>query len=106
MTAPKLTPLSIAVGKSGSASGLLLWPAKPLFGYVLAHGAGAGMRHPFLTAVANRLAERNVATLRYQYPYMEAGGTGHDTRAVSHAHQGCKQETAQSAARERSWLCV
>jgi predicted alpha/beta-hydrolase family hydrolase len=39
--------------------------------YVLAHGAGAGMDHPFMTAVAAELAERGVATLRFQFPYME-----------------------------------
>jgi len=41
--------------------------------YVLGHGAGAGMRHPFLESVARRLGERDVATFRYQFPYMEAG---------------------------------
>jgi predicted alpha/beta-hydrolase family hydrolase len=43
-------------------------------GYVLAHGAGAGMRHPFMAAVAKGLAERSIATLRYEFPYMQAGG--------------------------------
>jgi len=41
--------------------------------YVLAHGAGAGMAHPFMASVAQGLAERGVATLRYQFPYMERG---------------------------------
>jgi uncharacterized protein len=40
---------------------------------VLAHGAGAGMRHPFMSDMAGRLAERGIATLRYEYPYMTAG---------------------------------
>ena len=38
---------------------------------VLAHGAGAGMNHTFMSAIATRLAEDNVATFRYQFPYME-----------------------------------
>ncbi|MFO0991205.1 MAG: alpha/beta family hydrolase [Hyphomicrobiales bacterium] len=77
--------LSIDVGKSGKVSGLLIRPAKSIFGYVLAHGAGAGMNHPFMAAVAEALAERNVATLRYQFPYMEAGGKRPDTPAVAQA---------------------
>lgn len=40
---------------------------------VLAHGAGAGMRHPFMDAVARRLADRDIATMRYQFPYMSRG---------------------------------
>ena len=48
-------------------------PLNPRACYVLAHGAGAGMAHPFMTAVANELAERGIATLRYQFPYMERG---------------------------------
>ncbi|MBV6521644.1 MAG: hypothetical protein MNPFHGCM_01788 [Gemmatimonadaceae bacterium] len=47
-------------------------PDSPAFVYVLAHGAGAGMRHPFLSAIAARLVARGAATLRYQFPYMEA----------------------------------
>lgn len=39
--------------------------------FVFGHGAGAGMRHPFMEAVANRLAEVGIATFRYQFPYME-----------------------------------
>jgi uncharacterized protein len=64
--------LRIAVGeRTGEVSGLLLQPAdaRPL--YVLAHGAGAGMRHPFLETVARQLAQRDIGTLRYQFPYME-----------------------------------
>jgi len=55
----------------GDVSGLLLRPADARLLYVLAHGAGAGMRHPFLESLAQRLADRSVATLRYQFPYME-----------------------------------
>src|SRR5262249_6001592 len=56
---------------AGPVSALLLRPAQPRFLYVLAHGAGAGMRHPFLATVARALATRGVATLRYQFPYLE-----------------------------------
>jgi predicted alpha/beta-hydrolase family hydrolase len=66
-------------------SGLLLAPSHPSFGYVFAHGAGAGMNHSFLQAVANGLAERGVATLRYQFPYMEAGGKRPDPPAIAQA---------------------
>jgi predicted alpha/beta-hydrolase family hydrolase len=53
--------------------------------YVLAHGAGAGMTHPFMAAVAQGLAERAVATLRYQFPYMEQGSKRPDAPKLAHA---------------------
>src|SRR2546429_9826107 len=55
----------------GDVSGLLLRPDGARLLYVLAHGAGAGMRHPFLESIAQGLAERSIATLRYQFLYME-----------------------------------
>jgi len=65
--------LEILVGDSvGKVSGLLLSPRTPRLVYVLAHGAGAGMRHPFLEALARTLEARGIATLRYQFPYIEA----------------------------------
>ena len=54
-------------------SALLVVPARPRALYVLAHGAGAGMRHAFMLAMAQRLAARGVATLRFQFPYVEQG---------------------------------
>jgi len=69
----------------GKVSAVLLRPADAWAGYVLAHGAGAGMRHPFLQATAERLAERGIATLRYQFPYMEAGGGRPDSPTVAEA---------------------
>jgi predicted alpha/beta-hydrolase family hydrolase len=66
-------PLIIHIDGTQQVSGLLHAPAGARACYVMAHGAGAGMAHPFLTAVANGLAERGVATLRYQFPYMERG---------------------------------
>jgi len=52
---------------------LLLRPSRARLLYVLAHGAGAGMRHPFLQRIAEALAEEGVATFRYQFPYSQAG---------------------------------
>lgn len=57
---------------AGRVSALVVHPPGATIGYVLAHGAGAGMRHPFLEALAARLASRRIATFRYQFPYMEA----------------------------------
>ena len=77
------TALTFAASPGGSpVSGLLLRPDGARLLYVLAHGAGAGMRHPFLESIAQRLAERNVATLRYQFPYMERRASRPDTPAV------------------------
>jgi len=60
-------------------------PRKARACYVLAHGAGAGMTHPFLTAIADGLAERGIATLRYQFTYLERGAKSPDAPAVAHA---------------------
>jgi len=57
--------------KAGVVSGLLNRPSTATALLVLAHGAGAGMRHRFMEDVASKLAEREIATLRYQFPYME-----------------------------------
>src|ERR1700739_114832 len=65
--------VGIAVSEGLRVSGLLQTPARARACYVLAHGAGAGMAHPFMAAVAAELALRGVATLRYQFPYMERG---------------------------------
>src|SRR5690348_14651564 len=69
----------------GDVSGLLLRPEHARLIYVLAHGAGAGMRHPFLESISQRLAERGIATLRYQFPYMERRARRPDTPAVAAA---------------------
>ena len=65
--------LRFEAGGAGEVSALLELPAGARRLLVLAHGAGAGMRHRFLAAVTERLAERAIATFRYQFPYMEAG---------------------------------
>jgi len=78
--------LRIAVReRMGEVSGLLLQPTGARLLYVLAHGAGAGMRHPFLESIAQRLAERSIATLRYQFPYMERRAGRPDPPAVAAA---------------------
>ena len=63
----------LRVSRDVEVSALLAAPASPRALYVLAHGAGAGMRHAFMEAMAQRLAARGVATLRYQFPYVEKG---------------------------------
>lgn len=78
--------LDFEVGpRVGRVSVVLTRPAQARFLYVLAHGAGAGMRHPFLEKVAQSLAERGVATFRYQFPYMEARGRRPDPPGVLEA---------------------
>ena len=78
-------PVTIAVREAASVSGLLQVPAGAWACYVVAHGAGAGMTHPFLAAIADGLAERGIATLRYQFPYMEQGGRRPDPPKVAQA---------------------
>ncbi|WP_428394410.1 alpha/beta family hydrolase [Lichenicoccus sp.] len=77
--------VAIQVDQEHSVSGLLQRPTRALACCVLAHGAGAGMTHPFMTAVADGLAERGVATLRYQFPAMERGSTRPDRPALAQA---------------------
>ena len=66
-------------------SGVLQAPANARVCYVLAHGAGAGMTHPFMAAVAEELAQRGIATLRYQFPYMEHGSKRPDGPKLAQA---------------------
>jgi uncharacterized protein len=77
--------LTIETGKPGSVSALLLRPDKARACFVFAHGAGAGMTHPFMEAFAAGLCQRGIASLRYQFPYMEKGGKRPDPPAVAHA---------------------
>jgi predicted alpha/beta-hydrolase family hydrolase len=88
---------TIKVGKSTSVSALLTRPQQARAGFVFAHGAGAGMTHPFMEAVAAGLAERGIATLRYQFPYMEKGSKRPDPPAVAHAAvRGAVAEAARA----------
>ena len=76
--------LSIAV-EGGRVSALPVAPAHAEAALVLAHGAGAGMTHPFMAAIAHELAQRRIATLRYQFPYMERGSKRPDPPRVAMA---------------------
>jgi predicted alpha/beta-hydrolase family hydrolase len=78
-------PLTIHGDGLPPLSALLQAPADARAGYVLAHGAGAGMTHPFMSAVAEALAARRVATLRYQFPFMENASRRPDPPRVAHA---------------------
>ena len=78
------TALRIPVGEE-SVSGLLLRPDDARALYVFAHGAGAGMTHRAMESNAQGLAARGIATLRYQFPYMEKGGKRVDPPRVAHA---------------------
>jgi uncharacterized protein len=77
-------------------SALVLAPADPVACFVFAHGAGAGMNHPFMEKVANALFARRVASLRYQFPYMEARSKRPDHPTVAQA----TVRAAVNAARE------
>ena len=80
-TAPQ--SLTIDTGKAGSVSALLLSPNAPRACFVFAHGAGAGMTHSFMETFASGLCERGIATLRYQFPYMEKRSKRPDAPAVA-----------------------
>ena len=97
MSQPSAHPLSIDVPGSGPVSALLVHPAGARAGYVLAHGAGAGMHHPFMTAVAGALSARQIATLRFQFPSMERASKRPDPPRVAQA----TVRAAVGVARER-----
>jgi len=78
------TPVTITLEDGASVSGLLQAPPQARACTVLAHGAGAGMTHPFMAAVAHGLAERGIATLRYQFLYMEHGSKRPDPPKLAH----------------------
>ncbi len=77
--------VTIKVDDGHEVSGLLDLPDRASACLVLAHGAGAGMTHRFMAAVADGLATRRVATLRFQFPYMQAGSKRPDRPALAHA---------------------
>jgi predicted alpha/beta-hydrolase family hydrolase len=93
-----MAPKALTITVDGSeVSGLLQMPQKARACYVLAHGAGAGMTHSFMTAIADGLGERGIATLRYQFPYMEQGRKRPDTPKLA-------QATVRAAVAEASRL--
>ena len=85
MNRSDVASVTITVDTAHSVSGLLLAPPSARACYVLAHGAGAGMFHPFMDVVARELGERGIATLRYQFPYMERGAKRSDPPKLAHA---------------------
>ena len=98
MNRPDVASVTIAVDDDHSVRGLLSAPPSARACYVLAHGAGAGMFHPFMDGVATGLAERGIATLRYQFPYMEQGAKRPDPPKLAHATvRAAVAETARLA---------
>ncbi len=89
--------IAVTVDGEHQVSALLTAPTGARACYVLAHGAGAGITHPFMAAVADGMAERGVATLRYQFPYMETGAKRPDAPALA-------QATVRAAANAASTL--
>src|SRR5262245_52488720 len=84
---PRMTdaqPITIPIDKEASISGLWLAPENARGCLVLAHGAGAGMAHRSMAALADGLAARGFATLRYQFLYMERGTRRPDPPAIAH----------------------
>jgi uncharacterized protein len=92
-----MTALRLAVPTTNTTvSGVLDTPAAPEACYVFAHGAGAGMNHAFMTATAQGLVQRGIATLRFQFPYMEQGSKRPDSPAVAQAAvRAAVEEAAQ-----------
>ena len=78
-------PITIEVDHSQTVAGLLQVPNRPVACYVIAHGAGAGMTHPFMVTVADGLCQRDVATIRYQFPYMQHGSRRPDRPTLAQA---------------------
>lgn len=75
--------MTFDAGKSGPVSALVLRPEAPRACFVFAHGAGAGMTHSFMETFARGLSERRIASLRYQFPYMEKGSKRPDPPAIA-----------------------
>ena len=77
--------LDLALKTGERVSAIAARPRRAESAFVFAHGAGAGMHHPFMAAVADGLGQRRIATLRYQFPAMQAGRRRVDSPAVAHA---------------------
>jgi predicted alpha/beta-hydrolase family hydrolase len=94
---PDAQAVTIPISPTDQVSGLWLAPRAARACLVLAHGAGAGMAHKSMAALANGLAERGIATLRYQFLYMERGAKRPDPPAL--AHQVVRAAVAEAAKR-------
>jgi predicted alpha/beta-hydrolase family hydrolase len=97
VTSSDAKPVTIVVDDARKVSGLLLAPPRARACYLFAHGAGAGMTHPFMAALAAGLEDRDIATLRYQFPYMEQRARRPDHPKLAHA-------TVRAAAAEAARL--
>ncbi len=91
--------LKLKVDGANDVSALLLRPLAERACFIFAHGAGAGMTHPFMEQVASGLCDRGIATLRYQFPYMEKAGKRPDAPAIAHA-------AVRAAAAEAARCCL
>ncbi|MCA6115637.1 alpha/beta hydrolase [Bradyrhizobium sp. WSM 1738] len=98
MKAKAAERLRIEIGPGEAVSGLVVQPPQARACYVFAHGAGAGMTHSSMEVIATSLAERGIASLRYQFPYMEKGSKRPDPPAVAHA-------TVRAAVKEAARCC-
>ena len=92
-----VTPLRIPLSSGTSISGVLSQPEAPRACFVFAHGAGAGMNHPFMADLSAALAARGIATLRFQFPFMEQGSKRPDSPAV--AQQAVRAAVDEACAR-------
>lgn len=92
------TPLSIEVKSGLRVSALLQLPANARACFVMGHGAGAGMAHSFMTDLADALEARQIATLRYNFPYMESGSKRPDPPTLCHATVRAAVEEARKQA--------
>jgi predicted alpha/beta-hydrolase family hydrolase len=91
-------PVTLRVSESVTVSGLLDMPANARACFVFAHGAGAGMNHASMASVAADLSQQGIATLRYQFPYMERGSRRPDPPALCHATVRAAVDAAARAA--------
>ena len=85
MSAGTVKRLTIEVDEARRVSALFQRPRAATACFVFAHGAGAGMEHASMTAIAAELASRRIATLRFQFPYMERGSKRPDAPSICHA---------------------
>lgn len=91
-----VTPLRLRLPSGASVSAIFRAPEQPRACFVFAHGAGAGMDHPFMTSLTLALESRDIATLRFQFPFMELGSKRPDTPAI--AHQAIRVAVAEATA--------
>jgi uncharacterized protein len=96
-SAPEVTPLRVVLSTGASVSAVLRKPARVSSVFVFGHGAGAGMNHPFIENLAAALGDRDIATLRYQFPFMEAGSKRPDDPAT--AQMAVRAAVAEASAR-------